>query len=69
MIVNDKILAATALLPPEGPGKERYRPHDAPTLRAAAVELSRRGLLARDIASVLGLTEFAVRQLLAWERA
>jgi DNA-binding NarL/FixJ family response regulator len=46
-----------------------YRPADPPTLRAAAVEMARSGLTARDIASSLGLTEAAVRQLLAWEEA
>lgn len=46
-----------------------HRPADAPTLRAAAVEMTRSGLTARDIASSLGLSEAAVRQLLSWEEA
>lgn len=49
--------------------RDRHRPMDTPTLRAAAVEMARSGLTARDIASSLGLTEAAVRQLLAWEAA
>ncbi|MGH8228264.1 MAG: helix-turn-helix domain-containing protein [Steroidobacteraceae bacterium] len=49
--------------------RDRHRPLDAPTLRAAAVELSRRGRTPRDIAASLGLSEAAVRQLLSWERA
>lgn len=50
-------------------GRDRHRPQDGPTLRAAAVEMARSGLLPRDIASSLGLTEAAVRQLLAWQAA
>jgi DNA-binding NarL/FixJ family response regulator len=50
-------------------GRSRHRPADAPSLRAAAVELARRGLPARDVAASLGLSEAAVRQLLAWEAA
>ena len=42
-----------------------HRPLDAPTLRAAAVELRSRGLTEQDIAAALGLTPAAVRQLLA----
>ena len=45
-------------------GRDQHRPADTPTLRAAAVEMARSGLTARDIASSLGLTEMAVRQLL-----
>lgn len=50
-------------------GRDRHRPADAPTLRAAALEMARGGLTPRDIASSLGLTEMAVRQLLSWEEA
>ncbi len=50
-------------------GRDAHRPTDAPTIRAAAVEMARSGLTARDIAQALGLTEAAVRQLLAWESA
>lgn len=46
-----------------------HRPADAPTLRAAALEMARSGLTARDIAASLGLTEAAVRQMLSWEEA
>jgi predicted transcriptional regulator len=42
-----------------------HRPHDRPTLRAAAHELRSRGLTAQDIAAALKLTEGAVRSLLA----
>ena len=48
--------------------RDRHKPSDAPTLRTAAVEMARSGLTPRDIASSLGLTEAAVRQLLAWEK-
>jgi orotate phosphoribosyltransferase-like protein len=46
-----------------------HRPTDRDTLHVAAVELAQRGLTARDIATSLGLTETAVRQLLAREAA
>lgn len=49
-------------------GRDRHRPQDHATLRAAAVEMARSGLKTRDIASALGLTAAAVRQLLG-ERA
>lgn len=49
-------------------GRDRHRPQDHATLRAAAVEMARSGLTARDIAESLGLTERAVRDLLG-ERA
>jgi len=45
-------------------GRDRHRPADHATLRAAAVEMARSGLTARDISQALGLTEAAVRQLL-----
>lgn len=41
-----------------------YRPTDRDTLRAAAAEMSSRGLLPRDIGTALELSEAAVRQLL-----
>jgi DNA-binding transcriptional regulator LsrR (DeoR family) len=41
-----------------------HRPHDRDTLRAAAHELYQRGLTPTDIAPALGLTTYAVRQLL-----
>ncbi len=50
-------------------GRDRHKPTDAQTMRAAVRELAARGLTARDIASSLGLTEAAVRQLLAWRAA
>jgi predicted transcriptional regulator len=45
-------------------GREQHRPADRATLHAAAVELSRRGLTARDVAAALRLSEAAVRALL-----
>lgn len=45
-------------------GRDQHRPVDRPTLRAAAVELSRRGLTARDVAAALRLSEAAVQALL-----
>jgi hypothetical protein len=45
-------------------GRDRHRPHDPAALRAAAAEMARSGLTARDIAGCLGLTEYAVTQLL-----
>jgi DNA-binding CsgD family transcriptional regulator len=53
-------LAALALLS----GRDRHRPLDPATLRAAAAELRSRGLTHRDIAAALSLSEPAVRQLL-----
>jgi hypothetical protein len=50
-------------------GRDRHRPADHATMRAAVRELAARGLTPRDIASSLGLTEAAVRQLLAWQAA
>jgi DNA-directed RNA polymerase specialized sigma24 family protein len=47
--------------------RDVHRPVDREALRAAAVEMARSGLTARDISQALGLTEAAVRQLL--ERA
>ncbi len=49
--------------------RDRHRPTDRATLRAAAAELAARGLTARDIACALRLTESAVRQLLGGARA
>jgi DNA-binding transcriptional regulator LsrR (DeoR family) len=43
---------------------QQHRPADRDTLRAAAWELYQRGLTPTDIASVLNLTAYAVRQLL-----
>jgi len=48
-------------------GRDRHKPVDAATMRTAVRELAARGLTPRDIASSLGLTEAAVRQLLAWD--
>lgn len=45
-------------------GRDRHRPTDQETLRAAAVELRQRGLLPADIAAALRISEGAVRQLL-----
>ena len=53
-------LEALALLA----GRDRHRPSDPATLRAAAVELRSRGLTDRDIGQALGIAEAAVRQLL-----
>jgi hypothetical protein len=50
-------------------GRDRHKPADAATMRAAVRDLAARGLTPRDIAASLGLTEAAVRQLLAWEAA
>jgi len=47
---------------------ELHRPHDKATLRAAAVELRSRGLTYRDISEALGLTVWAVAQLLRHEK-
>lgn len=52
----------------QAPSRDLHRPKDREALRVAAIELRWRGLTARDIASALGLTEAAVRQLLG-ERA
>ncbi len=52
----------------QAPGRDVHRPKDREARRVAAVELRGRGLTARDIASALGLTEAAGRQLLG-ERA
>jgi DNA-binding NarL/FixJ family response regulator len=49
--------------------RDRHRPDDPQTLRAAALELRQRGLTDRDIASALRLTEPTVRQLLDREAA
>lgn len=43
---------------------EQHRPQDRATLRAAAVELSARGLLPADISAALRLSDEAVRELL-----
>jgi len=42
-----------------------HRSTDRATLRVAAVELARQGLTIRDISAALGLSESAVRMLLA----
>ncbi len=50
-----------------GPAFDRareHRPHDREAMRAAAVELRRRGLTTHDIAQALELTERAVHGLL-----
>lgn len=44
--------------------RDRYRPTERATLRAAALELRARGLSHRDIAAALNLSESAVRTLL-----
>jgi DNA-binding NarL/FixJ family response regulator len=45
-------------------GRDRYRPLDRDTMRAAVTELAARGLTARDIAQALSLSELAARELL-----
>jgi hypothetical protein len=45
-------------------GQNRYRPYHRDAMRAAAVELARRGLTARDVAAALRLSEAAVQALL-----
>jgi DNA-binding NarL/FixJ family response regulator len=45
-------------------GRDRFRPLDRETIRAAVSELAARGLKARDIAQSLSLSESSVRQLL-----
>ena len=45
-------------------GRDRYRPLDRDTARAAAVELRARGLMPADISAALKLSEAAVRELL-----
>lgn len=45
-------------------GRDRHRPSDRQTLRAAVVELRQRGLTHRDIGQALELSEAAVRELL-----
>lgn len=45
-------------------GRDRHRPHDRQTLRAAAVELRQRGLTYRDVGQALGMSESAVSALL-----
>ena len=47
----------------------KHRPTDEPTLRAAALELSRHGLTPRDVGEALRLNPTAVRQLLHDQRA
>lgn len=44
--------------------RDRHRPDDWQTVRAAALELRQRGLTDRDVASALHLSESAVQQLL-----
>jgi DNA-binding NarL/FixJ family response regulator len=46
------------------PRRDLHRPTDPAALRAAAIELSGRGLTARDIAAALHISEAAVRVLL-----
>jgi hypothetical protein len=45
-------------------GRDRHRPQDRQTVRAAAVELRQRGLTPADIGAALRLSEAAVRALL-----
>lgn len=44
--------------------RDRHRPADRAGMRRAALELRRQGLLPRDIAAALRLSEAAVRELL-----
>ncbi|MGH8227340.1 MAG: hypothetical protein ACREU3_05470 [Steroidobacteraceae bacterium] len=43
---------------------DEHKPQSRGEMRVAALEMARSGLLPRDIAASLGLTESAVRQLL-----
>lgn len=45
-------------------GRERHRPTDRATIRAAALELRSRGLTPQDIAQALRISEAAVRAML-----
>ena len=45
-------------------GRDRHRPDDHATVRAAAIELRARGLQPRDIAPALRISEAAVRAML-----
>ena len=58
---------ADATVPDQDDARDRHRPTDLNGVRAAAVELRRQGLRARDIAQALRLSEAAVSELL--ERA
>ncbi len=53
----------------QAPDRDRHRPADWRTLRAAAVELRARGLTPADIAAALRLSEAAVRALLGQSEA